>query len=85
MRMHHGRRLYCSADTPLIRSTSVAVDQAGNAWSIKNWVPEYEIRERGKTGSEGFCIFVRFGHLKARNSRLACDSFLAARSMHEMR
>lgn len=44
--------------TPLMRSTSVQVDAAGNLWAINNWKPRFDIDATVNPGGDGIVIFV---------------------------
>ena len=73
--LHNGDPLYtngtpgCPAGPgpstiPLMRMTSVALDQAGNVWAINNWKPDFDIDtssnnpQCGNPGGDGIVIFV---------------------------
>ena len=44
---------------PMMRQTAVAIDQAGNIWSMNNWKPDYDIDTiGGNPGGDGIIIFV---------------------------
>lgn len=44
---------------PLMRSTGVSIDQAGNVWVVNNWKPNFEIdNQGGNPGGDGIVIFV---------------------------
>ncbi len=43
---------------PMMRQTAVAIDQAGNIWSINNWKPDVVIDFGGNPGGDGIVIFV---------------------------
>jgi hypothetical protein len=43
----------------MMRQTAVAIDQAGNVWSINNWKPDFAIDTiGGNPGGDGIIIFV---------------------------
>jgi len=47
--------------SPLMRMTSVIIDQAGNVWAVNNWKPNFDIDaspECGNPGGDGVVIFV---------------------------
>lgn len=47
--------------SPLMRLTSVAIDQAGNVWALNNWKPNFDNDVSPKTGNpggDGIVIFV---------------------------
>lgn len=47
--------------TPLMRSTSCQVDQAGNVWVVNNWKPRFRTdfpTDEGNPGGDGIVIFV---------------------------
>ena len=44
---------------PIMRSTEVNIDQAGNLWLVNNWKPDFEIDTLGRNpGGDGIIIFV---------------------------
>ena len=43
---------------PMMRQTSVVIDQAGNIWSINNWKPDFDIDVSSNPGGDGIIIFV---------------------------
>ena len=44
---------------PMMRQTALAIDQAGNIWSINNWKPDFDIDTiGGNPGGDGILIFV---------------------------
>lgn len=65
VRLSDGELLY-GKDTepcysPLMRQTSVIIDQAGNVWAINNWKPSFNTDASAKTGNpggDGIVIFV---------------------------
>lgn len=47
--------------SPLMRSTSCQIDQAGNVWVVNNWKPRFRTNfppDTGNPGGEGVVIFV---------------------------
>ena len=47
---------------PMMRQTALAIDQAGNIWSINNWKPDFDIdTASGNPGGDGIIIFVGLG------------------------
>ena len=61
--LHNGEPLYGTnaqlSFIPMMRQTSVLIDQAGNIWSINNWKPDFAIDTIGKNpGGDGIIIFV---------------------------
>ena len=47
--------------SPLMRMTSVAIDQAGNVWAVNNWKPRFGTDfppRQGNPGGDGIVIFV---------------------------
>lgn len=47
--------------SPLMRMTSVAIDQAGNVWAVNNWKPRFGTDfppRHGNPGGDGIVIFV---------------------------
>jgi len=50
--------------TPLMRMTSVVIDQAGNVWAVNNWKPDFDVdtspknKQCGNPGGDGIVIFV---------------------------
>jgi len=74
--LHNGEPLYGTnaqpTFIPMMRQTSVQIDQAGNIWSINNWKPDFDIDTIGQNpGGDGIIIFVglaappRPAHLKS--------------------
>lgn len=65
VRLSDGELLY-GKDTepsysPLMRMTSVIIDQAGNVWAINNWKPNFNTDaspDTGNPGGDGIVIFV---------------------------
>jgi hypothetical protein len=43
---------------PMMRQTSVKIDAAGNAWTINNWKPRFDIDATVNPGGDGIIIFV---------------------------
>jgi hypothetical protein len=62
--LHNGEPLYGPPPAPpcfipMMRQTAVAIDQAGNIWSINNWKPDFDIDTIGQNpGGDGIIIFV---------------------------
>jgi len=60
--LHNGDPLYGPGATtsfiPMMRQTSVVIDQAGNIWSINNWKPDFDIDVASNPGGDGIIIFV---------------------------
>jgi len=60
--LHNGDPLYGSGAQPsfipMMRQTSVVIDQAGNIWSINNWKPDFDIDVASNPGGDGIIIFV---------------------------
>jgi hypothetical protein len=62
--LHNGQPLYGTGSTiksykPMMRSTAVAVDMAGNLWCTNNWKPEtVSDTLLGNPGGDGIVIFV---------------------------
>jgi streptogramin lyase len=60
--LHNGDPLYgpgaAPSFAPMMRQTSVVVDQAGNVWSVNNWKPDFDIDIAGNPGADGIIIFV---------------------------
>jgi hypothetical protein len=52
------------ATTPMMRLTSVVIDQAGNVWAVNNWKPDFDVdtspkdKQCGNPGGDGIVIFV---------------------------
>lgn len=52
------------AYTPMMRLTSVVIDQAGNVWAVNNWKPDFDVDtspknpQCGNPGGDGIVIFV---------------------------
>jgi DNA-binding beta-propeller fold protein YncE len=43
---------------PMMRQTSVQIDSAGNAWTINNWKPRFNLDATVNPGGDGIIIFV---------------------------
>lgn len=60
--LHTGDPLYGSGAhasfIPMMRQTSVVIDQAGNIWSVNNWKPDFDIDVTSNPGGDGIVIFV---------------------------
>lgn len=60
--MHNGEPLYgpggAPSFAPIMRQTSVVIDQAGNLWSVNNWKPDFNTDVGGNPGGDGIVIFV---------------------------
>jgi hypothetical protein len=60
--LHNGDPLYGQGGppsfVPLMRQTAVAIDQAGNIWTVNNWKPDIDIDFGGNPGGDGIVIFV---------------------------
>ncbi len=60
--LHNGDPLYGPGAQPsfipMMRQTSVVIDQAGNIWSINNWKPDFDIDVVSNPGGDGIIIFV---------------------------
>jgi hypothetical protein len=60
--LHNGDPLYGPGAQPsfipMMRQTSVVIDQAGNIWSINNWKPDFDIDVASNPGGDGIIIFV---------------------------
>jgi len=60
--LHTGDPLYGQGAQPsfipMMRQTSVVIDQAGNIWSINNWKPDFDIDVASNPGGDGIIIFV---------------------------
>ena len=60
--LHNGDPLYGPGASPsfipMMRQTSVVIDQAGNIWSINNWKPDFDIDVSSNPGGDGIIIFV---------------------------
>ena len=61
--LHNGEPLYGAnappSFIPMMRQTSVLIDQTGNIWSINNWKPDFDIDTVGQNpGGDGIIIFV---------------------------
>jgi len=73
--LHNGEPLYGTnaepSFIPMMRQTSVLIDQAGNIWSINNWKPDFDVDITTNPGGDGIIIFVglapppRPDHLKS--------------------
>lgn len=65
VRLRNGELLYGKGSnpcfSPLMRMTSVIIDQAGNVWAINNWKPNFDVdapTDTGNPGGDGIVIFV---------------------------
>jgi sugar lactone lactonase YvrE len=65
VRLRNGELLYGEGSepsySPLMRMTSVIIDQAGNVWAVNNWKPNFDIdapTDTGNPGGDGIVIFV---------------------------
>jgi streptogramin lyase len=64
VRLHNGEPVYKDGTecyTPLMRSTSCQIDQAGNVWVVNNWKPRFRTdfpTDTGNPGGDGIVIFV---------------------------
>jgi hypothetical protein len=60
--LHNGDPLYGQGAPPsfipMMRQTAVAIDQAGNVWTVNNWKPDIDIDFGGNPGGDGIVIFV---------------------------
>jgi hypothetical protein len=60
--LHDGTPLYGpGADPcliPMMRTTGVNVDQAGNVWTCNNWKPDFDTDRAGNPGGDGMVIFI---------------------------
>lgn len=62
--LHNGEPVYKDGTecyTPLMRSTSCQIDQAGNVWVVNNWKPRFRTdfpTGHGNPGGDGIVIFV---------------------------
>ncbi|MGC1323201.1 MAG: hypothetical protein WA849_13535 [Candidatus Udaeobacter sp.] len=60
--LHNGDPLYGQGEPPtfipMMRQTSVVIDQAGNIWSLNNWKPDFDIDASSNPGGDGIIIFV---------------------------
>ncbi len=73
--LHNGDPLYGNGTTgcppnpgpatsPMMRLTSVVIDQAGNVWAVNNWKPDFDVdtspkdKQCGNPGGDGIVIFV---------------------------
>jgi hypothetical protein len=60
--LHNGDPLYGpGADPsyiPMMRTTGVVIDRAGNIWTANNWKPNYDIDITSNPGGDGVVIFV---------------------------
>jgi len=60
--LHNGDPLYGPGEPPslipIMRQTSVVIDQAGNIWSLNNWKPDFDIDASSNPGGDGIIIFV---------------------------
>ncbi|MFL6214249.1 MAG: hypothetical protein ACJ74J_10210 [Blastocatellia bacterium] len=65
VRLHNGEPLYGEHKdpcySPLMRMTSVVIDQAGNVWAVNNWKPNFDTdasAATGNPGGDGIVIFL---------------------------
>ncbi len=60
--LHNGDPLYGPGEPPsfipMMRQTSLVIDQAGNIWSLNNWKPDFDIDVSSNPGGDGIIIFV---------------------------
>jgi hypothetical protein len=60
--LHNGDPLYGQgadpAYTPMMRLTSLVIDQAGNVWALNNWKPSFNVDVASNPGGDGIVIFV---------------------------
>jgi sugar lactone lactonase YvrE len=60
--LHNGDPLYGPGAPPsfqpLMRMTSVVLDQAGNIWALNNWKPDFNVARNENSGGDGVVIFV---------------------------
>ena len=62
VRLPNGQPLYGPGGppsfSPLMRLTSVQIDQAGNVWAVNNWKPNFNIDVTSNPGGDGLVVFV---------------------------
>lgn len=65
VRLRNGELLYGKGSdpcfSPMMRLTSVIIDQAGNVWAVNNWKPNFDTdapAATGNPGGDGIVIFV---------------------------
>ena len=46
------------AFTPMMRTTGINIDRAGNVWAVNNWKPDFDIDVKDSPRGDGICIFV---------------------------
>jgi hypothetical protein len=60
--LHNGVPLYgigaAPSFIPMMRTTGVAIDQAGNVWTAGNWKPDFDIDLTSNPGGDGMVIFI---------------------------
>jgi hypothetical protein len=60
--LHNGVPLYgvgaAPSFIPMMRTTGLAIDQAGNVWTVNNWKPDFDIDITSNPGGDGVVIFV---------------------------
>ena len=60
--LHNGDPLYGPGSDPsfipMMRTTGVAIDQAGNVWTANNWKPDFNIDITTNPGGDGMVIFI---------------------------
>jgi hypothetical protein len=60
--LHNGAPLYgpgaAPSFIPMMRTTGIAIDQAGNVWTMNNWKPDFNIDVTSNPGGDGAVIFV---------------------------
>lgn len=60
--LHNGVPLYgpgaAPSFIPMMRTTGIAIDRAGNVWTMNNWKPDVNIDVTSNPGGDGIVIFV---------------------------
>ena len=60
--LHNGDPLYgpgaAPSFIPMMRTTGIAIDRAGNVWTVNNWKPDFNIDVASNPGGDGIVIFV---------------------------
>ena len=60
--LHNGDPLYgpgaAPSFIPMMRTTGIAIDRAGNVWTVNNWKPDFSIDITSNPGGDGIVIFV---------------------------
>lgn len=55
---------------PMMRTTGLAIDQAGNVWTANNWKPDFDVDIKSNPGGDGMVIFVGLANQRISTVRL---------------